>query len=159
MKAATASNIIATCVTSGVTNKAAVEAARAAAAGGNDGGDGDGDSGDAAKEGDTCTMGNDDCGYEADQKLICAEADMSGASMTDDQKKKLTDAGASDDDITKAEEAMQAMGTVAVCTASANCEGDSEKMKEADDMGVSVTCSAKALAGAMVAFVAAAATM
>merc|ERR1719453_811744 len=128
MKEATAANVIVTCITSGTTNKAAVEAARAAAAGG-DGGDGD--SGDAANEGDKCTMGNDDCGYEADQKLICA----------------------------KAEEAMQAMGTVAVCTASANCESDSEKMKEADDMGVSVTCSAKALAGAMVAFVAAAATM
>merc|ERR1719453_1113822 len=156
MKEATAANVIVTCITSGTTNKAAVEAARAAAAGGD--GDG-GDGGDGAKEGDKCTMGNDDCGYEADQKLICAEADMSGASMTDDQKKKLTDAGASDDDITKAEEAMQAMGTVAVCTASANCESDSAKMTEADDMGVSVTCSAKALAGAMVAFVAAAATM
>merc|ERR550514_691503 len=105
----------------------------------------------AAVEGAKCTMGSDDCDYEKDQKLICGEADMTGAKMTDEQTKAMKDAGADDAAITAAEEAMQALGKVSVCVKSADCDSSSAKWKEAEDQGISLACSAKALAGAMAA--------
>jgi len=147
MKDANKRLVVATCLTSGVSNKSKVamlDAEDCSAGGG---------------EGSKCAMGEDDCGYETDQKLICGEADMTGAKMTDEQTKAMKDAGASDDDVTKAEEAMQALGKVSVCVKSADCDSSSAKWKEAEDQGISLSCSAKALAGAMAAAFTVAATM
>ena len=117
------------------------------------------DSGAAAAVGDACKMGEDDCGYEKDQKLICVELDYSSASMTDEQKDALKDAGATDEDITKAEEKIQETTMDPLCIESKDCEDDSARRKEADESGVGVTCSAKALAATMVTALGALAAM
>ena len=49
------------------------------------------------KAGDKCVMGKDECGYEADKKLICSQGDFSGWTPTDAQKKAMNPDGKLDD--------------------------------------------------------------
>ena len=117
----------------------------------------------AAKEGSACTMGKDDCGYEKDQKLICAQLDMTGFEATDEQKEKAKKDGMSEADIEKLTDKMKEQfkidGDKGGCTASANCDGSNKDTKELIDAGAEIKCSAKALAASVVVAMGALATL
>ena len=119
----------------------------------------------AAKEGGKCVMGKDECGYEADKKLICAQVDYSGYKATDAQKKalktsaKLADDAAVDKAIEKMIADRKVDGDNGNCGKAEECDKPSKEVQEYVDAGVAITCSAKALAVSMGAILAAAATL
>merc|ERR1711988_288951 len=101
------------------------------------------------KENAKCVMGKDECNYEADQKLICAQGDFSGWTPSDEQKKKMKDGKeVSDADfdkmVEKVKESRKVDGDNGNCIKSEECDKPSADVQEYVDAGAVLTCSAKA---------------
>merc|ERR1719163_3518 len=112
------------------------------------------------KAGAKCVMGKDECNYEADQKMICIQADWSGFKADDAVKKLMKDKfkveeAAMDKAIEKVVEDQKKAneGDNGVCGKSGECDTPSADTKAWVDAGASYTCSAKALAVTMGAVV------